>query len=74
MFLKFAEEIKFHKLCVSVAELDVSGKDIIREISDIDHRKIGEILEKLLMLVIDEKIDNEKAILLNEVHNILKTL
>lgn len=70
----FADKICSENMCVSLAGLDVSGKDILNEIPDIDHKKIGDILDRLLVLVIDEKTENKKRILLNEAHNILKTL
>ena len=59
---KQIDEIEQSALCLSVAELDVSGQDIMA--LGLKGREIGEILERLLQLVIDEKIENKKAVLL----------
>lgn len=59
---KQIDEIEQSALCLSVAELDVSGQDIMA--LGLKGREIGEILERLLQLVIDEKIENKKEVLL----------
>ena len=61
-------------MCVSLSQLSVNGKDIIEAIPGIESRKIGELLSRLLLLVIDEKIDNDKRALLHMAQKILKAL
>ncbi len=59
---KQIDEIEQSALCLSVTELDVSGQDIMA--LGFKGREIGDTLERLLQLVIDEKIENKKDILL----------
>ena len=49
-------------LCLKVSDLAVDGKDLMA--IGLEGRRIGECLDTLLDLVIDEKIENEKEQLL----------
>ncbi|MDE6727352.1 MAG: HD domain-containing protein [Oscillospiraceae bacterium] len=61
--IALAEEIASEPPCLSVKDLAVSGRDL----SDIvpPSPLMGEILSRLLAEVVDEKIPNEKAVLLS---------
>lgn len=59
--------------CFSLQALKVDGGDIMRE-CNVSGSKIGIILDELLSEVIDERIDNKKAPLLEEAMRIAKRL
>lgn len=49
--------------CMKLSQLAVNGSDLLA--IGLSGRKIGEMLEKMLELVIDEKLPNEKEVLIN---------
>ena len=49
--------------CISLKQLSVKGNDLI--VIGMKGKQIGEMLEELLMLVIDEKLPNDHALLLD---------
>lgn len=59
---KQIDEIEQSGLCLKVSELEVNGKDIIA--LGFTGRDIGDTLDRLLQLVIEEKIENKKEALL----------
>ena len=63
---KTARDIIEEKSCFSLASLDIDGNDIIN-LGIPRGKKIGVILNKLLELVINEKLANEKQILIDYV-------
>ena len=62
---KQIEDIVQNNLCLNVTDLDINGRDIIN--LGYKGRDISIILNKLLKLVIDEKVCNKKEQLLDEV-------
>lgn len=64
LFKKRLEEVQKHVF--SVADLKISGEDVMKELKLKPSKKVGEILEKLFQLVEDGKLKNEKAELLKE--------
>ena len=60
------EEIKAENACLSLQDLAVNGYDLMA--LGISGRAIGEQLNRLLDLVLDEKIENTKDALLSAVH------
>lgn len=65
---KQIQEIQEKNLCLNITDLDVNGRDIME--LGYHGQDIGIILEQLLTLVIDEKADNKKDILLNIAKNL----
>ena len=65
------EEILQDEACFSLKKLAINGNDLI-QIGVEKGKKIGEILNVLLDLVIDDKLENEKSILLNKAESIIK--
>ena len=65
------KEILENQECFSLKQLNVNGHDLIH-IGITDGKKIGEILKKLLLEVVDDKIGNEKQLLLKRAEE-LKT-
>ncbi len=63
--LSLIDEIIKNNECFSLSGLAVNGSDLI-SIGVPSGNKIGDILNNLLVLVIDEKIPNEKPVLLNK--------
>lgn len=63
--LKVIDIIEKRKDCYSLKALDINGSDLI-EIGFKENKKIGEVLERLLNLVIEAKIENKKE-------NLIKT-
>ena len=55
-------EIKEEKQCLKLSDLKVNGYDIIK--LGYKGKKIGEVLDYLLDLVIDDKIKNERVSLM----------
>lgn len=69
---KAFEEIVREKDCFTLKQLDINGHDLIR-IGITDGKQIGFTLNKLLGMVIDEKIENENSALIikaKEINNI----
>ena len=69
--LLLLDEVRGQGLCCSLGQLAVTGRDLIR-LGYPEGKKIGETLNRLLRLVLDEKIDNQRQILLNEAESWLK--
>lgn len=59
---KQIDDIEMNSLCLNVTDLDIDGRDIMN--LGYKGREIGMILDRLLELVIDEKINNKKDDLL----------
>ena len=73
--LELLEEI-YNKIvmdreCISIKELDINGKDIL-ELGLFQGKEVGEILEKLLDLVIINPNLNKKNILLDKIKELMK--
>lgn len=66
---KCYEKIVEEKQCVSLKDLAVSGKDLV-EAGMKPGKKIGETLQKLLELVLDDSEKNTRETLLNEIQKI----
>lgn len=66
------KEIRAANDCLSVKDLAVDGKDLMRELELRPGKKIGTILEELLELVMDDKVQNEPTALLDVARNIVK--
>lgn len=62
--LAAAERLEAERACISLSELAVGGKDLLA----LGYRgpAIGEALNRLLQLVVEEKLPNEKQVLLRE--------
>lgn len=65
------EEILQSGQCYSIRQLAVSGVDLLKA-GMAPGKKIGEILERLLQLVMEDKVENEKEQLLREADNVMK--
>lgn len=65
---KICNEIISQEQCFRLKDLAVNGKDIMS--LGISGKAVGETLDKLLNLVIDERLENNKDELLNYVKNI----
>lgn len=60
------DEIILSNQCYNLKNLDVNGRDLIN-LGINEGKKIGEVLNKLLEMVIDEKLENNKEHILNYV-------
>lgn len=58
-----AKLILHNKECISISQLDIKGTDIAA--LGVQGSRIGEVLDELLMMHIDEKVRNEKAELIS---------
>lgn len=65
---KQIEEIMKSGLCLKISDLDINGEDV--RALGYKGREIGNVLSTLLDMVIEEKIDNERDILLNSALNL----
>ena len=63
------EEILADKDCFTLKQLEINGNDI-KKLGVTEGVKIGKILKMLLSLVIEDKIENEKSVLLNKAEEI----
>lgn len=63
------EEIKKEESCLKVTDLEVKGQDLMN--LGIYNKKIKEVQIQLLDLIIDEKLENKKDVLLEYIKNIL---
>lgn len=66
-------KLRDQSTCLFIKDLKVSGAELM-EIGVQKGQSIGKILNTLISMVIDEKIPNEKEILLREAERISKTL
>ena len=64
------QEILSQKQCVSLKTLAVTGTDLIREAGMQPGREIGDMLKKLLNLVVEDPSQNEKEILIKKAREI----
>lgn len=64
------DEIKSKKLCSTLQELAIDGNDLI-SLGFKKGKNIGQILNYLLTLVIDKKLENNKDILLKEAKKLM---
>lgn len=60
--------------CFSLKDLKLNGKDLMAELGIKPGKQIGLILNTLLNEVMDEKIDNDKEVLLSRAREILKSV
>ena len=65
------EQIQADNACLSLKDLVIKGHDLM-ELGFTPGKAMGECLNHLLELVIDEKLENEKEILLNAARKFLK--
>lgn len=65
------EQIAAENACLHTRDLSINGKDLIA-LGVPQGEQIGKILQQLLDAVLDEKLSNEREILLAEVHRILQ--
>ena len=65
------EQIQAENACLSLKDLAIKGHDLM-ELGFTPGKAMGECLNHLLELVIDEKLENEKEILLNAARKFLK--
>lgn len=65
------EKIIKDEECFSLKDLAVTGRDLLQSGYE-EGKKIGETLDVLLEMVIEEKVQNEKEYLLKEAKNIRK--
>ncbi len=68
IILKETEIIFNQNLCFKLEDLDIDGKDII-QLGYSEGIEIGNILNYLLNLVIEEKVENKKERLIKEISN-----
>lgn len=66
------EQVATQKQCVSLKTLAVSGRDLMEHAGMSPGKKVGEVLNYLLNLVIEEPSRNEKEILIREAERYLK--
>lgn len=69
--LAWLEEINTQGLCCSLNQLAVTGEDLIR-LGYPEGRKIGNTLNRLLELVLEETLENRRELLLEKAENWLK--
>ena len=62
------DDVLSKKYCLSISELAINGADLIN--LGIESKNIGKTLNKLLQLVIKEKVSNEREALLFQAQNI----
>ena len=67
---KIINELKATDCCLSVSQLDINGKDIAE--LGAEGKQIGEILNKLLYNVIEDKTANEKNALIKRAKQLIK--
>lgn len=70
---KLIDEVVAEGLCFSLKSLAVNGRDIIDE-GIAEGATIGKVLDHLLECVIEEKVKNEKNVLLEEARRFIATL
>ena len=64
------QEIREENSCLSLKDLAVNGKDLM-ELGFVPGKAIGACLNHLLDLVLDEKVENQKDVLLEEARTFL---
>ena len=69
--LKWLEVICGQGLCCSLSQLSVNGEDLIR-LGYPEGRGIGKALNRLLQLVLDETLENQKELLLKKAKSWMK--
>jgi tRNA nucleotidyltransferase (CCA-adding enzyme) len=60
--------------CFSLKKLNINGNDIMKELNLRPGKQVGFVLNKLLDMVIDEQIENEKSELLKASRQVLAEL
>lgn len=71
-FLTHINAVISENSCVSMKQLAVTGDDI-KNAFGIDGKAVGEILNSLLMLVIEDKVQNDKTHLLYKARDVFKS-
>ena len=74
LFEEYINTIIDQNLCVSLKQLDITGDDIINGFDIISPCNTGKILNALLQLVMQEKVENSKEHLLEQIPEIMQTL
>lgn len=69
---KVYQEILDKEQCVSLKTLSVNGRDLIRDAGMKPGKELGEMLSKLLNLVVEDPALNDREILLQKVQELLK--
>ena len=69
--LKWLEVIRGQGLCCSLSQLSVNGEDLIR-LGYPEGKGIGKALNRLLQLVLDETLENQKELLLKKAKSWMK--
>ena len=69
--LKWLEVICGQGLCCSLSQLSVNGEDLIR-LGYPEGKGIGKALNRLLQLVLDETLENQKELLLKKAKSWMK--
>ena len=64
-------QVQEQKQCVSLKTLAVTGRDLIEQAGMSPGKELGEMLKKLLEIVIDNPLLNEKEILINKAKELL---
>ena len=67
---KLSREVLAEKDCVSLKDLAIGGRELMA--LGLKGKAVGETLNELLLLVCDEKVQNEKEALLNEAQRLIK--
>ncbi len=71
VFEEYVDSIITKNLCVSLKQLDITGNDILNTFNNINPQDTGKVLNALLQLVIDDKIDNKNDLLLECIPSII---
>lgn len=66
---QLSKEILAEKDCVSLKQLAIGGRELMA--LGLKGKAVGEMLNELLLLVCDEKVQNEKEALLNEAQRLI---
>lgn len=64
LMMNFFNEIKEENAAITLKDLNINGNDLISEFNLMPSPILGKILNELLDLVLDEKIENTKEVLL----------
>ncbi len=70
--MKWLEAIRGQGLCCSLSQLSVNGEDLIRIRDTPEGKGIGKALNRLLQLVLDETLENQKELLLKKAKSWMK--
>jgi tRNA nucleotidyltransferase (CCA-adding enzyme) len=71
---EWTDKIMADNECFSLKKLNINGNDIMKELNLRPGKQVGFVLNKLLDMVIDEQIENEKSELLKASRQVLAEL